>query len=199
MVTRTGSDKKIPSLQQFLVAPSPHDYQTLAGGEEEESINTLDKLRNLFWIHQTVFSALEGKASMRAINAAMQIIAQIKTNITATGDNNEEEDDPDAVTTMQRDCHLLITVLWAVANGFSQNIPLTSPPNTPIFHAKSQQLMDGIYRLPSTIAGAGTCMPVPAAGAPPSGSPIDALLPALVQNLTASTAMFLKTANREAQ
>jgi hypothetical protein len=48
------------------MAPSPHDFQTLVGGEEEESINTLDKLLNLFWIHQTVFLALEGKASMRS-------------------------------------------------------------------------------------------------------------------------------------
>jgi hypothetical protein len=59
--------------------------------------------------------------------------------------------------------------------------------------------MDEIYGLPATIARAATGTPVPAAGTPPSGSPIDALLPALVQNLTASTAMFLKTADREAQ
>jgi hypothetical protein len=198
-VTRTRSDKKIPSIQQFLVAPSPHDFQTLAGKEEEEPICTLDKLPNLLWIHKTVFSALEGKASMRAVDAAMQIIAQIKTNIATTGDDDEEEDDPDAVTTMQRDCHLLLTFLWAVANGFGQNIPLTDPPDTPIFHAKGQQLMDEIYGLPATMARAATGTPVPAAGAPPSGSLIDALLPALVQNLSASTTMFLKTADREAQ
>jgi hypothetical protein len=198
-VTRTGSDKKIPSIKQFLMASSPHDFQTLVGGEYEESTRTLDKLPNLLWIHQTVFSALGGKANMRAIDAAILIITQIKTDTTASGDDDEEEVDSDAapITTMQRDCHLLLTFLWAVANGFSQNVPLTDPPDSPIFHAKGQQLMDEIYGLPTTAAGAGTG--TSANAAPPTGNPIDALLPALVQNLTASTAMFLKTADREAQ
>jgi hypothetical protein len=136
---------------------------------------------------------------MRAINAAMQIVAQIKTNTTKTGDKDKEEDNLDPVTTMQRDCHLLLTFLWAAANGFSQNIPLTNSPGTPIFHGKGQQLMDRIDGLPATSAGAVTGTPVPVARIPPSRSPIDALLPALIQNQTASTAMFLKTANREAQ
>jgi hypothetical protein len=46
---------------------------------------------------------------------------------------------------MQKDCHLLLTFLWAVGNGLSQNVTLTNPPDMQIFHAKGQEVMKEIY------------------------------------------------------
>jgi hypothetical protein len=60
-VIPTRSNKKIPSIEQFLMASSPHYLQILVGREEEEFLYTLDKLPNLFWIHQTLFLALDWK------------------------------------------------------------------------------------------------------------------------------------------
>jgi hypothetical protein len=194
-ITRTGSVKNIPSIEQFLATTSAQAFQALNGGRGDESSSVLTKFPNMFWIHSTVFAALEGKASLRAIDAAMLIIAQLKTTETdedEAADDNEEEPTDTAATPMQKSCHCLLTFLWAVANGFSQNVTLTDPPDTPIFHAKGQEVMEEIYgraTTPAETAGAG-------------GQALGqtaALLPALVQNLNASTALFLKTADREAQ
>jgi hypothetical protein len=91
-------------------------------------------------------------------------------------------------------CHSILAFLWAVANGFSQNVSLSDPPDTQIFHAKGQEVMEEIFgRATMNVA-----LTTPATTATAGGQTQDitaALLPALVQNLTASTALFLKTVN----
>jgi hypothetical protein len=202
--TRSGAEKKVPSIQQFLSVSSALGFQTLSGDEDGELISTLSKYPNLFWIHGTVFEVLEGKASLKSEDAAMRILAQIKskgTNENGSDDEEEETDDPPA-NAMQRSCHPLLSFLWAVANGFSQNVTLTDPPDTELFHAKGQEVMEEIFGR-ATAHVAHTAPADPTTGTASAGGPVldptAALLPALVQNLTASTALFLKTADREAQ
>jgi hypothetical protein len=73
-------EKKVPSIQQFLTATTPQEFQALAGGKSKKLASTKSKLPTLFRTQKTIFTALEGKASMRAINAAMDIIALLKNS-----------------------------------------------------------------------------------------------------------------------
>jgi hypothetical protein len=146
--TCLGAEKKVPSIQQFLSVSSAQGFQALSGDEDGELISTLSKYPNLFWIHGTVFEVLEGKASLRADNAAMRILTQIKakgssTNKDGSNDDEEEPDNPPA-NAMQKSCHPLLSFLWGIANGFGQNVALTDPPGTEIFHAKGQEVMEEI-------------------------------------------------------
>jgi hypothetical protein len=192
-VTRTGTGKRIPSIQQFLSTKSPQAFQALTGGKSEESTSTLSQLPNLFWTHQSVFGVLKGKASLKATEAAMMIINQIRS-LDSDEDSEEGKEPDDApATKTQQDCYLLLTFLWTVANGFCTNVPLSDPPDTQIFHAKGQDVLEEIYgRMPASA-------PPTARAGEQAINTTDALLPALVQNLTASTALFIKTADREAQ
>jgi hypothetical protein len=100
-ITRTGVEKKVPSIQQFLSAANPQEFQALDGGNNEELASTLTKLPNLFWIHKTLFIALEGKASKRVIDAAMQIIVSLKksANNLATMDASRDDDEEEELYT----------------------------------------------------------------------------------------------------
>jgi hypothetical protein len=187
-------EKTIPSIQQFLSSKTPQEFQTLSGGKDGEAKSNLSRFPNLFWTHQTVFGVLDGKASMKANEAAMLILEQIQG--TDSDDENDEEKAPDEVPTTktQQECYLLLSFLWAAANGYCHDVPLSDPPDTQIFHAKGEDIMEEIL---------GRVQPGPGPPTVATGTQAPnltaALLPALVQNLTASTALFIKTADREAQ
>jgi hypothetical protein len=109
--TRTGTEKKVPSIQQFLSATSAQRFQALNGGKNEEQVSTLSKYPNLFWIHSSVFEALEAKASLKAVDAAMQILTQLKNKTPSEDESEIEEEDPDdaPATALQKNCHSILT------------------------------------------------------------------------------------------
>jgi hypothetical protein len=187
--------KTIPSIQQFLSSKTPQEFQALTGGKDGEAKSNLSRFPNLFWTHQSVFGVLEGRANMKANEAAMQILNQITSTTHSDDETEDEEKDPDDVpaTKTQKECYHLLTFLWAAANGYCLDVPLSDPPDTPIFHAKGEDIMEEIYgRVPGTA-------PPTDGGDGQAPNLTASLLPALVQNLTASTALFIKTADREAQ
>jgi hypothetical protein len=71
--------------------------------------------------------------------------------------DDEEEEEPDAATTQTSNIRsqttqlrkqglsptVLLTFLWVVVNGFSQNVTLTNPPDTQIFHGCKRPRSNG--------------------------------------------------------
>jgi hypothetical protein len=138
-----------------------------------------------------VFIAFDGKSGMWAINAAMKIIMSLKNNANkpATMDasgNDDKEEEPDTTTKQtsnrsptqlqQKDCHLLLTLLWVVANGFSQNV---TPKKCIFVHmnhatsaaAQSIAIFEGVMYIALQLTFGGSSNPQPGASSQ-SSSPI---------------------------